>query len=379
MSDFFPKPTFSWHAGFLLLLIVAFSSTLATLQAVYLVLAFAVVFVRFDAFHTATTLERGLIGTLLLTVAVLLPLSALRSPAAVAHFLVTVASVGAAFVMTRSRELYLEASRLSLLLVQGGVFAYLFVVGFANFPLEGMILESSSNGITSYMIILQANFSAFNFILRRRGTPLTAILTLIICIVGWGRGSILAAMAILVINLLSYISWRSHFSGIVRLVIGLTAVLAVTLAFIDDIGLYLEANTKLGGGLYDEARERIITEYFNKLDLLTLFSGADYGGTSIETDFRGNPHNSFIRGHHVFGLLYLLALMLFPLSLLFVRQALSVKLFCAGMLLVVLFRASTEPVLFPTIFDFYFFAFCFGLTYRADFQGARPGPEGVHG
>lgn len=377
MKAFPLRGCLSGHTAFLAVLIVAFASTLAPLQAVYLIVAFLVVLVRLDDFRSASNVEAALIGMLLLTVAICLPVSALRHPPALAHFLVTIISIGAAFVLTRDRERYLMASRVTLLMVQAGVFAYLSVRGFDNFPLENMIFDSSSNGITSYMIILQANYSAYNFIMYRRAANLTSVLTLIICIIGYGRGSILAALLIVVINILSYISWRSYLSAIMRIVTVLAVSMVVALFYSEDIADFVEANTKIGSGLYDEARERILYEYIAKIDATTLVTGAEYDGTSIPTDFRGNPHNSYVRAHHIFGLPYLLALMIFPLTLLWVRQSWSVKLFCAGMLVAVLFRATTEPVLFPTVFDFYFFAFCFGLTGQAGAARAPAAPGGL--
>lgn len=356
-----PRASAWSHTAFLLLLIVAFASTLAALQAVLLGVAFVVVMCKMDLFALSGTRERILMGLMVLTVTVMLPVSLLRAPAALVHYVVTLLSMAMAYLMTVDRERYLVASRVSLLAVQAAVFAYLSVRGFDNFPLENMIFESSSNGITSYMIILQANYSVFHFLLRRKGSLLTALLTLAICIVGYGRGSILASTFIVVINILSFVSFRHVGSALLR-ILGIVLVIGtIALLYTNDIALYLEANTKLGGGLYDSARERIIYDYLGKIDAVTLLTGAGYDGTSIVTEFRGNPHNSYVRGHHIFGLPYLLMLAAFPLALLAVRQRWSVKLYGAAMLVTVLFRASTEPVLFPTVFDFYFFAFCFGL------------------
>lgn len=353
------------HTAFLVLLIAAFALTINALAGAYLVVAFVIVLLRGGQLRETNRTERILIAILVLTTTICLPVSALRHASALAHYAVTLIAIAVAFIMTRDREAYLAASRNSLLVVHAAVYAYLFVHGFDNFPLENMIFDSSSNGITSYLIILQANYSAYNFIVHRRASNVTALLTLIICIVGYGRGSILAGTAIVLINILSYITWKSYLSALMRIVSVLSVVVLVALFYSNDIADFVEANTKIGSGLFDETRERMLNDYSGKIDTVTLITGADYEGTSINTDFRDNPHNSFVRAHHIFGLPYLLALALFPLALLRVKQDLSVKLFCAAMLIAVIFRSSTEPVLFPTVFDFYFFAFCFGLTGRA--------------
>jgi hypothetical protein len=378
MSGPAPRAIALAHTAFLLLLIAAFALTINALAGAYLVVAFVVIMVRVDAFRDANDTERVLMGILILVTTLCLPISAARHLSALAHYGVVLIAIGAAFVMTRNRELYLLASRYSLLLVQMAVFAYLFVHGWDNFPLENMIFDSSSNGITSYLIVLQANYCAYNFILHRRAANVTPLLTLIICVVGYGRGSILAGTAIVLINILSYITWKSYASALLRVLAVLLVVLTVALYYSEDIADFVEANTKLGSGLFDETRERMLNDYVAKIDGAALVTGADYDGTSIQTDFRDNPHNSFVRAHHIFGLPYLLALALFPLALLAVKRDLSVKLYCCGMLLAVMFRASTEPVLFPTVFDFYFFAFCFALTGNAISRSEALAAGGKH-
>ena len=41
----------------------------------------------------------------------------------------------------------------------------------------------------------------------------------------------------------------------------------------------------------------------------------------------------------------------------------KVKLFAAGIFAIVLFRAFTEPILFPTLFDFFYFGASFALSH----------------
>ncbi|MES2319254.1 MAG: hypothetical protein V4631_17385 [Pseudomonadota bacterium] len=351
-----------WASLFLLLLSGAYALEMPVLVVLYLGTAFMLVLWRLDLFRSASNPERVLMGLFMLTLAVCLPLAAVRSVTAVFHAAEALLAMGAAFVLTRQPERYLVASRISLLTVQVGVFAFLCLHGWDNFPLENMIGEQSSNGITSYMIILQANYSAFNFIVRRRASTVTSLLTLVVCIVGYGRGSILASMGIVVINLLSFLTLRSMSGALWRALAGLLIVGAVGMLYSDDIVFFLEANTKLGSGLFDSARERILIDYAGKIDAVTFVTGADYDGTSIPSEFRGNPHNSYIRAHHIFGVFYLLALSLFPLAIFWTRKAWPVKLYCSAVLALVLFRASTEPLLFPSLFDFYFFALFFGLS-----------------
>ena len=124
---------------------------------------------------------------------------------------------------------------------------------------------------------------------------------------------------------------------------------------------YVLENTKVGNGLVDTNRLGIINAYLEKIDAITVWTGASYVGTTIADEYNGNPHNSFIRAHFVFGLPYLLLVLVLPAYLLHSKQPRSVKVYSACMWVVLLFRAFSEPIIFPTLLDFYYFALCFAL------------------
>ena len=125
---------------------------------------------------------------------------------------------------------------------------------------------------------------------------------------------------------------------------------------------FVETNTKIGSGLYDNNRAHINSEYLGLLerDGLAIIAGGDYRGTSIETEYNGNPHNSYIRAHNIFGLPYLFVMLLFPL-LLSRGQRFGDRVYGLILIAVMLFRAATEPILFPSLFDLFFFGSCFML------------------
>ncbi|APA67021.1 hypothetical protein YQ44_03365 [Janthinobacterium sp. 1_2014MBL_MicDiv] len=350
------------YTTFLTLLVAAFALRIEWLVGLYIGVALCVVLRNANMFRTANNLERWVMLLLLCTLTLMLPLSTMRSWTAPMHYGVSLLSMAAAFVLSRNMEALLAACKYSLVIALTVLLATLSVTGLGDFPLENLIPDSSSNGITSYLIVMQATYSALKFLRHRQASLITASLTLFICIIGYGRGSILASAAIVAINLLSYVSWRRDLRGLRSIALGLGAVFLVSIYFADHIVDFVEANTKIGSGLIDEPRQRILTDYMNKIDWASALTGADYDGTSIESDFNGNPHNSFVRAHHIFGALYLLALAAFPLALVRKRLPPSVKAFAGSMLCIVLFRCATEPVLFPTIFDFYFFAFFFALS-----------------
>jgi len=355
---------------FLILLVTAFSTRNPFLILVYAILALYVILPNLEMFRESNSTERVLMVLLISCITLLLPISCIRNGSALIHYLVVLISLGAAFVLTRKLDVYLTANRISLLLTQATVFIYLFLSGFRWFGseegqlLENMLPHSSQNVVTSYMILLQASYSILNFLLARNPSTTTSVITLFICIVGFGRGSILASIMIVLVNVLSYLSWESFTRGVVSIIVGMGVAMFLFSIYSEGVSAFLYENTKLAGGMYDGARSQMIQDYMSQIDPITFITGASYKDTSIELEFNDNPHNSFIRAHHIFGLPYLLSIMLFPISLLWNRSRTSINAYSASMLLVIFFRAFTEPILFPTPLDFYFFALFFALNHN---------------
>lgn len=348
-------------AAFLMLLIAAFATRNPLLLLAYTIAAFYVVLSRINEFRTLKPRERAAVALLVLGLTIMLPIAVARNERAMIHYFIVLVSLAAAFLQTRNIEVYLGASRLALGAALSAVFIYLLFRGLDDFPLEDMLADSSSNGITSYLIVLQANYCIVRYIITRRPSIITPLLTLLICIVGYGRGSLLASAAIILVNLLLYFSPRRPLHALATLLLTAAAALVLYQRYAEDVVFFVEANTKIGSGLYDQPRDQQINEYLGRIDAVTLISGADYRGTSIEVDYNNNPHNSYIRAHHVFGLPYLLLMLLFPWLLGSRRLSPGQRVYTLAMLLIVLFRAFTEPILFPTMFDFFFFAACFAL------------------
>lgn len=53
------------------------------------------------------------------------------------------------------------------------------------------------------------------------------------------------------------------------------------------------------------------------MDLKGFLFGVDYFGTSILYEFNSNPHNSFLRAHHIFGFPYLFVIVISPFYFVF--------------------------------------------------------------
>ena len=107
--------------------------------------------------------------------------------------------------------------------------------------------------------------------------------------------------------------------------------------------------TKLGSGLFDSHRYIVYASYFEELSWVSAFKGADYPSYVYEF-LNGNPHSSFIRAHHLFGMP---ALLLFAYILLIGGVRLGRYGFF--LMLLLMMRGSVEAFLFVHAFDFLLF------------------------
>ncbi len=353
---------------FLLLLIVAAATRMPLIFAAYAGFAGFLLATNLRDLLRADIRERAASWLLIITMTAILPLATLASAPAVAHYAVAVVSLLCALVFARHFAALAAACRISLVLVQAGLIAYSLAIGLVNAPLAQLLApHTSSNGVTSTLILMQATHSVLTFVLFRRTTLPTALATLVVCLLGYGRGSILASALILVVNLAFFVSWRKPW----RTALMMVMLMGIAATNIPRIVEFLAQNTKIGVGFEDAPREKMIRHYLARMDGASALIGAPYRGTAIEEDFLGNPHNSYIRAHHLFGFFYLLALIAFPLIMIDIHKSLRAQIYTGLMLVIVLARAFTEPILFPTPFDFYFFSICLALNFRRDSRVAE--------
>jgi hypothetical protein len=283
-----------------------------------------------------------------------------EAPIVAYHLFMITLTLLTAVIFTRNPTIYYYSSKICLITFQIILLLFAVFKGFANFPaevpFENMIEGASANGVTSYMVLLQLNFLLVRFFLFRKVTFITASITLIVALIGYGRGSIVSAFLILLVCVFVHYSLKNKVKFISYMLASIFFVILVISYYFDEIMLFLNVNTKLGAGIVDIERAQIISEYLGKINWHTFFTGADYTNTSVITEFNGNPHNSFIRAHHIFGFPYLLFVILFPFYSIFKRKGVLEIFFYTSVLLILFFRAFSEPIIFPTLFDFYFFS-----------------------
>lgn len=251
-----------------------------------------------------------------------------------------------------------------------GTFYWLFVLGVVvglvlhwdePEPLGAIFPGTSTNGLPSYLIVVQIALSLSFYLKNNRLPLLSAVATLVIAVFGLGRGSIITAAIIFLFSAFVNISVVKSMAD--RKLFFLASCLLVPIS-----GLYLYVNydeiesavdlyyegSKFSGGVLDEHRGRILADYLEKMDAWGLIFGMDYTGTSIDQYYGGNPHNSFVRVHSFYGAAGIFFVILTLVFLIFsdrdrVQKSISLILIAFALL-----RATTEPIFFPSTLDFFY-------------------------
>lgn len=251
------------------------------------------------------------------------------------------------------------------------LFVFAILVGLAlNWddpePLGAIFPGSSTNGLPSYLIVVQIAYSIAFYLKNSRLPLLSSVATLVVAVFGLGRGSMIIAALILLFSL--YINTTLARSKTDRKII-LVAISLLSLPFgifiyndyselISSAQLLIDGS-KFSNGVFDEHRGRIIADYLSKIDGWSLIFGTDYNGTSIVENYGGNPHNSFIRAHSFYGIagLFYVAMPLFLIAISNRRR--DHKYVTLVLIFLSLIRATTEPIFFPSPLDFFYFSYIF--------------------
>lgn len=249
-------------------------------------------------------------------------------------------------------------------------------------PLGAIFPGSSTNGLPSYLIVVQIAFSIAYYLKNNRLPLLSAIATLVVAVFGLGRGSMITAALILLFSLFINVSVAGSKTDKNVFLIA-AGLMVLPLGFysynnydelVSAVDLLIEGS-KFSGGVLDEHRGRILMDYLNKIDVWSLIFGTDYSGTSIVQDYGGNPHNSFIRVHSFYGIAGLLyvALPLFVVAISGRRRV--QKNIILILIIFALLRATTDPIFFPSTLDFFYFLYFFIFFNFAERKYCLHGPE----
>lgn len=278
------------------------------------------------------------------------------------YFLSTVSSFFAAKAIARyPSEVIFAAFRLIFGAAVMAVCWILYVYWGHPEPFGEVIEGSSANGIPSYLIVIQIGLSLSTYLVRGQLPVLSPILTFAVAYFGFGRGSLVVAGLIIILSLLFNMALVR---SVTRSWYALHIVVLITIGIFllsqwDELLNQLISDTKFSYGLVDYNRVDMWNSYIGKLNVWTLLVGTDFQGTVIDILYNGNPHISYIRTHSYFGLPLTLLALVSPLIVFFSGKAWNSQLVFAFFLSMATLRATTEPILFPTLLDFFYFLYFF--------------------
>ena len=236
-------------------------------------------------------------------------------------------------------------------------------------PLEGLIPGTSSNGITSFLIILYIPFAICSLRTVGRLPVREAVAVFFISLIGLGRGSILVSLALLIfaISFNVYISKLKFFYKVVLLLLTIIPITTYCVINFNDIAQLISdviASSKFAHSVADGPRAQILTEYMAKIDAVSFILGSNYSGTSIINVFDNNPHNSYIRIHSFYGIWGVFLVFLPVLFILFSKVRWLLKFAVLFLISSMLARAFSEPLFFPTPLDVFYFLSIFVYYYH---------------
>ena len=207
---------------------------------------------------------------------------------------------------------------------------------------ENLINGVSSNGVTMFCTsMLTALVLIKNDIKKLIIFPL-AVINILISFLAYGRAGIICSIGLFGLLIFRYVKAWYAIVWLLALSVGIFIISPEYLIDLID-------KTKLGSGLFDSHRYIVYASYFEELSWVSAVKGSDYPSYVYEF-LNGNPHSSFIRAHHLFGIP---ALLLFAYILLIG----GVRLGRYGFFLILLLmlRGGVEAFLFVHAFDFLLF------------------------
>ncbi len=240
-------------------------------------------------------------------------------------------------------------------------------VHFARFrTMEGIFSEMSPNYVSVVLIMNASVLAIVQYRQREKVRIVPAILTVLFSILAFGRSgigcSLVLLAAVFLINWSAMTKVKKYLvlaSFIIPFIVVVIAQGQYLLNMIYGISFFKKFSDN---GLDSPARDILMREYFvhlNKNDLF-YYIGYNYGKNPWFLHYGLNPHNSYIRLHHYFGVFFFLIV---PTLIISFLKLLYSNRFYALILLAILLRAYTDTVLFLSLYDFLVISLIF-MTFK---------------
>lgn len=344
-----------WRIIFQLLIIFSFASSNAILYSITFLYFFVFYIIPFN-FNYKDNFYLFFISFYVLILLMMIVFKTNSDIFIAPKAMLSLFGITVALIHMKDLKIHYFSSAWALIIFQLFIFLCIIYYGFDDFPnvspLEKIFEGKSGNGITSYLIVLQIHFFIMHIIYEKRNNSFlyfSIFFTFLISLSTYARGSLISSILII------FIAFTLFRSSKFFIVLVLSIVFSTLIYDFDGIYDLITRYTKLSKGLEDYNRTEALKQYLNKIDLKSFFLGADYTGTIIDNHLSGNPHNSIIRAHHNFGIVYIFFIIFYTALSLLITKGIRKTVLHATLILILFFRIWTEPVLFPTVFDYFYF------------------------
>lgn len=175
----------------------------------------------------------------------------------------------------------------------------------------------SSNLLSAALIAVVCWYCFVRLHAGHREPILVPLALLVFAVYLGGRSGIVISFCIFLTSIL----FRASRSKTSLLTVSLILPLLAWFLFADLFSDFV-ASTRLRHGFQDDIRTEMVQEYIRGIEPMSLLIGREFDPSGIIASYGGNPHNSIIRAHHMFGIV--------PIALFILVLAVSVvKLLCS--------------------------------------------------
>jgi hypothetical protein len=266
--------------------------------------------------------------------------------------------------------LFNTALKQLLIFCQISLICFIVYYGFSDFPaknpISSIVSGGSSNGITTTLSLIQATYFISCFFLKKKTNLILPFVTLLICLSGYGRGSILLSLGIIFLSISLMMEKKKGYKILFISIMIFSFSLYSYNKNQDDISRIFKTYSKFSGsGIVSSPREQMLNDYYLKItkNLNFLFFGSNYDGTVIKSKYNNNPHNSFIRGHSFYGITFFIFHLFFISFFLKNIKSIFDFIIISIFLLLIFVRISSEIAFFGLPLDFLLYYIMFTGIY----------------
>lgn len=226
--------------------------------------------------------------------------------------------------------------------------------GFDRDSYDQVFEHASRNRLGAYLVITAVSAAIACYWERGRVVVYPSVIALLLSLPLYGRASIISSFMFFAVSIIARFGLR----GAILLQ---PFFILIVVAF-QHWGIWeaLISETNLSRGI-ESPRTQMAIGYMANLDLAGFFLGAPMGDIELINQYNGNPHNSFVRLHSLYGVFPIVVILFFFLRR---RHAGWPRLFLLSCCAILVFRISLDTIAFGDYLDHLIFASILALGSR---------------